>query len=202
MKHCEYCDKEIEDNAAVCPFCRRTQEGMSIMSEKEPINQVPLDPAQEIGSIQKDISEIEVKLSNAHEKMNSTKGNRTAGYVVIFLALIGFLFLSGIWPLWLFLLVVAALTYFTASSKSSEAKSLIIPLEQKLAALKASLEQKLAALKASLAEKQAAIAIAPKTEPTSNDPVQKVKQLKEMQDSGLITSEEFEAKKAEILSRI
>jgi hypothetical protein len=36
----------------------------------------------------------------------------------------------------------------------------------------------------------------------SEDPVQKLKQLKEMMDAGLITETEYEAKKAEILSRM
>lgn len=38
--------------------------------------------------------------------------------------------------------------------------------------------------------------------PASEDPVQKLKQLKDMVDAGLITEAEYEAKKAEILSRM
>ena len=37
---------------------------------------------------------------------------------------------------------------------------------------------------------------------TSEDPAEKLKTLKEMRDSGLITTEEFEAKKTEILNRM
>ena len=37
---------------------------------------------------------------------------------------------------------------------------------------------------------------------TPDDPAEKLKKLKEMRDSGLITAEEYETKRAEILSRI
>ncbi len=37
---------------------------------------------------------------------------------------------------------------------------------------------------------------------TPDDPAEKLKKLKEMRDSGLITAEEYETKRAEILSRM
>ena len=37
---------------------------------------------------------------------------------------------------------------------------------------------------------------------TTEDPAEKLKKLKEMKDSGLINDAEYEAKKAEILSRM
>ncbi len=40
------------------------------------------------------------------------------------------------------------------------------------------------------------------TEPATDDPMQKLKMLKQMSDEGLITAEEFDKKKAEILSRM
>ena len=40
------------------------------------------------------------------------------------------------------------------------------------------------------------------TESAADDPMQKLKMLKQMNDEGLITAEEFEKKKADILSRI
>lgn len=48
-----------------------------------------------------------------------------------------------------------------------------------------------------------AMAVAPTLAPAGQeDSLQKLKQLREMLDAGLITAAEFEAKKAEILSRI
>ena len=39
-------------------------------------------------------------------------------------------------------------------------------------------------------------------QPTNDNPVEKIKQLKEMLDIGAITQEEFDAKKKEILSKM
>ena len=38
--------------------------------------------------------------------------------------------------------------------------------------------------------------------PTVDDPMQQIRRLGELHDAGLITSEEFETKKAELISRI
>jgi hypothetical protein len=49
---------------------------------------------------------------------------------------------------------------------------------------------------------QTVTAAAPTTEATAESDVEQLKKLAELRDAGILTSEEFDAKKAEILARM
>ena len=42
----------------------------------------------------------------------------------------------------------------------------------------------------------------PQSRPSSEDPAESLRKLAELRDAGVVTSEEFEAKKAELLGRL
>lgn len=79
----------------------------------------------EITNLETTILQDEAKIQGFQNDLQSANFNRNAGGIVLFLGLIGLLFLVGLWPLWTFLVGVGALTYFNAKAKADIATACI-----------------------------------------------------------------------------
>jgi len=70
--------------------------------------------AQQIGQLEGQIAGAEPEIRKAEDKLSGAKRNRTAGAGAILVAIIGFVFLVGWWPLWGLIAVAGGLTLMTA----------------------------------------------------------------------------------------
>jgi hypothetical protein len=191
MKRCPGCDIEIKDGLKKCPYCGKIQETSFTTTDEDMQNLESLDLAQEIGALQKLISETETLIKEITGKRDSAIANRTVAYIAFIISVLGFLFLTGLWLLWVIILIIGFFFFFHAVGIINSGNFYILNLDKKLIEFKAL-----------LAEKQAINNVPSSKWPIMIDPTQRVKQLKKMQEAGFIGAEEYEAKKAEIIAKM
>lgn len=73
--------------------------------------------AKEIGTLETQIGELDSKLRKAQDKKEKINRDKNSAYFALLIGLLGILFLLNFWPLWLTLLFIGFLVYFTNKSK-------------------------------------------------------------------------------------
>jgi len=150
---------------------------------------------EEIGQLEMDLAIAETKLKEFEEKSGGNKSNRNVGAFAFLIGLLGILFLSVLWPMWLFIILIGALTWFTALAKGGSAQE----EREKLQTNIAELRQQLAIKRSSIQSQQPVVV---PQDPAGGSTIERMKQLKEMLDAGLINPEEYETKKASLLEEM
>lgn len=84
----------------------------------------------------------ENEIKDLEQKIQSTRGNRTAGGLALLIGLLGFLVFDGAWFLWIFLLLIGGATYLTAWVKQHESKNSIREHQQEMESIRLELTQK------------------------------------------------------------
>ena len=70
-----------------------------------------------IKSLQIEINHLEDDIEQVQTRYTKVNGRYIAAEVVFGIGLVGFLFLAGFWPLWIFLLVISILTWLSNFGK-------------------------------------------------------------------------------------
>jgi hypothetical protein len=71
----------------------------------------------QIKSLQLEINHLEGDIEQTQARYTKVNGRYIAAEIVFGIGLIGFLFLAGFWPLWIFLLVISILTWLSNFGK-------------------------------------------------------------------------------------
>ncbi|NMC83953.1 MAG: hypothetical protein GYA58_01585 [Anaerolineaceae bacterium] len=71
----------------------------------------------QIKSLQLEINHLEGDIEQIQARYTKVNGRYIAAEIVFGIGLIGFLFLAGFWPLWIFLLVISILTWLSNFGK-------------------------------------------------------------------------------------
>jgi len=107
-----------------------------------------LQIAGDIGRMEAEVAKAESTQREMERKLQSAKGNRTAGAAALLIGLVLLLFLGGIIAaIGVFLAIIGVLTLLTAISKQSNAQSQLKAQEAQIAEMRG----KLAELRAQLA---------------------------------------------------
>jgi ABC-type bacteriocin/lantibiotic exporter with double-glycine peptidase domain len=84
---------------------------------------------------------MQKQLRELEGKYDSTKGNRTAGAVVLLIGILGVMFYYPLLLLWIFLGIIGLLTLITAMVKQSNSKEEIDLLGSKIAEAKGTMAE-------------------------------------------------------------
>jgi hypothetical protein len=107
-----------------------------------------LQIAGDIGRMETDVAKAESTQREMERKLQSAKGNRTAGAAALLIGLVMLLFLGGILAvIGVFLAIIGGLTLLTSIAKQSNAQSQLKAQETQIADMRG----KLAELRAQLA---------------------------------------------------
>jgi beta-lactamase regulating signal transducer with metallopeptidase domain len=150
--------------------------------------------ATEIGQLEGNLAKWESYQREAERKLQSAKGNRTAGAAAVLIGLLLVLFLFGLWFIGAFLILIGALTLFTAMSKQSSAESELKEAEQAITQTRT----RLAYLKAQIAG--ATVVSQPDVITVARQTVaERLEKLADLKSKGLIDEQEYAAQKQKIL---
>jgi uncharacterized membrane protein len=97
--------------------------------------------SKKIGKLETEIETMQNQLKELEDKFDSTKGNRTAGAVVLLIGILGVLFYYPLLILWIFLGIIGLLTVITAMIKQSNAKEDIDLIGSKIAEAKGTMAE-------------------------------------------------------------
>ncbi len=110
------------------------------------ITQSKMEIATEIGRMESAIAKQESVIKELEQSRNSAKGNRTAGAAAALIGLLLVLFLSNLWYIGVFLILIGALTLFTAMSKQTNAEREIKGASDSISEMRGKLAEKRAML--------------------------------------------------------
>lgn len=151
MITCPRCGTQNRDDAITCAQCRINLAYALEHADEFKVEPPPPPPppkpmtkqemAAEIGRLEGQISQLEATRREAERRLQSAKGNRTAGAAVVLIGLLGMLFLTGLWYLWGFLIIIGGLTLVTAIVKQSGVQSELKAAEATMAQSRSSLAE-------------------------------------------------------------
>src|SRR5260370_10865458 len=97
--------------------------------------------AKEIGRLEGELSASENARRDIESKLSGAKRTRTAGAAAVLIGILGVLFLNGLWVLWIFLIIIGALTLVTAIVKQSGTSQDVATLDQQITSARAKLAE-------------------------------------------------------------
>jgi len=156
---------------------------MKDLPENFSINNIKISTIPTIAEVEQIITYSRTQLRIWQERASSANSGKSGGGIALLIGILGLLFLSGIWYLWIFLFIIGALAYLTQADKGRHAAEEIKAWEKVVGKLNA---------------RRAELQTIPQPAPAA-DHLTKVQQLKTMLDQGLITAAEYETKKTAIL---
>lgn len=92
--------------------------------------------AIEIARIENQVLAAEQVINKNQKLIDSTNFNYISSQIAVLIGILGLILLSNFWWIWLFLLVIGVLAYFTAKGKRSAAQKTIDEMQANILKLK------------------------------------------------------------------